>query len=479
MFRRKELYTCLLAAIALPAGAANIVIDPGTGFDDSTPSNTISDQQGNNPGATLGAMRLIVFQEAAAVWGGILNSNQTITVQVDFVNSIACAGSSAQLGHAGPTSTKENFGSGDPNIAYAIALAESLSGSNQNGGSAEITAEFNAKVDNDAGCLGGGGFYYGLDNNAPAGTTPIFATVLHEIGHGLGFVSYVTSNGSWLNGTMDPFSRELRDLQTGKDWENMSNAERQASQLNEPNLVWTGAQVTADRGKHLAAAPELKINAPAPVKTVDVNLGQQSTPIPANGLTRDVLDANATVPDNGLPGPADGCNQYTFSGDAFDDKIVLVDETSNCPVVIQVFIASDFEGAAGVMIAATGGTEPADVTGLLNGDINVPYVGITKAEADQLRGNIASANVTFQTSPTKYEGENQGLVKMYAPNPAEPGSSVSHWSSSATPDLLMEPSMGDLIFENVDLTAAAFKDIGWSVNIPGASLEVIYEDGFE
>jgi hypothetical protein len=39
--------------------------------------------------------------------------------------------------------------------------------------------------------------------------------------------------------------------------------------------------------------------------------------------------------------------------------------------------------------------------------------------------------------------------------------------------------LGALTFENVDLTAAAFRDIGWSVNIPGGVVEVIYKDGFE
>ncbi len=251
-----------------------------------------------------------------------------------------------------------------------------------------------------------------------------------------------------------------------------------ASQINEPNLVWRGAQVTADRAQFLGPATELKINAPAPVKTVEAVLGQQSTPIPALGLTRDVIDGNTFVSE--VTGTtSDGCNFYTFSNtpNAFNDEIILIDE-AGCPVVIQVDIMAS-EGAAGLMIAATSGSEPADVTGLLSTSITIPYIGITKAEADQLRSNAASANVTFQNSTTKLIGENQGMVKMYGPNPREPGSSVSHWSSTAAPDLLMEPSLGDLTYENVDLTAAAFKDIGWSVNIPGGMLEIIYEDGFE
>ena len=43
----------------------------------------------------------------------------------------------------------------------------------------------------------------------------------------------------------------------------------------------------------------------------------------------------------------------------------------------------------------------------------------------------------------------------------------------------MEPVLSGLDFAEVDLTAAAFKDIGWSVNIPGEKLEEIFTDGFE
>lgn len=107
------------------------------------------------------------------------------------------------------------------------------------------------------------------------------------------------------------------------------------------------------------------------------------------------------------------------------------------------------------------------------------YIGIEKAVADNLRANLGTANVTIDTSSTRFIGENDGKVKMYAPAIFDTGSSVSHWSRSASPNLLMEPVLGDLNFGDVDLTAAAFRDIGWSVNIPGEKLDEIFKDGFE
>jgi hypothetical protein len=56
-------------------------------------------------------------------------------------------------------------------------------------------------------------------------------------------------------------------------------------------------------------------------------------------------------------------------------------------------------------------------------------------------------------------------VKMFAPNPDQPGSSVSHWDVTAYPNLLMEPAINADLTTNVDLTYAAFRDIGWFAGV--------------
>jgi hypothetical protein len=50
---------------------------------------------------------------------------------------------------------------------------------------------------------------------------------------------------------------------------------------------------------------------------------------------------------------------------------------------------------------------------------------------------------------------------LYAPNPVEPGSSISHWDTSAHPNLLMEPNLSSDLQHNVDLTLPLLRDIGW------------------
>ena len=301
MTRRILSAVAMTLIFASQAWSATFVIQnndgAGEGFNDPSPP-TNANQKGNNPGTTLGELRMNVFQAAANVWGEILNSNVTITVGGSFDDSFFCSGNSATLGSAGATGSSASFSGSEPNIAYAIALAESLSDSNMNGSSVEISATFNSLLDSDPTCLGGGGFYYGLDDNAPLGTSALFPVVLHEIAHGLGFASLADVGGGTGNflsagGFPDSFSRELLDLDNAKSWDEMSNAERLASALNEPELVWEGTQVTADRDEYLNPLPELSINAPAPISgTFEVAPGQQSATIPDGGVTAGIVDGN-------------------------------------------------------------------------------------------------------------------------------------------------------------------------------------------
>lgn len=472
----KKLLTLVMTTIfATQTFAATFVIQnndgPNEGFNDPLePTNP--NQKGNNPGTTLGEMRLNVFQAAADVWGKILNSNITITVGGSFEEKF-CSESSATLGSAGATSSWANFAGMDANIAYPVALAESLTDSNLNDANVEIFASFNSLVDSEPTCLGGGGFYYGLDNNTPPGTSHLFPVVLHEIAHGLGFASLTDSGGGnfiGVGGFPDAFSRRLLDLDSGKSWDEMNNTERLASALSEPDLVWEGTQATADRAQHLGFAPELVINAPGGIAgTFEAVLGEEPDAlIPPGGVTAGVIDGDS------FGNSCAQINEASFSG-----KIILFDKSDSCGAAIPAFY-SDFQGAVGVIIAATSATGLPDVSGLIsNQDVTIPYIGVEKTVADNLRANLVTANLTINTSNSRFNGENQGKVKMYAPAIFQPGSSVSHWSRTASPNLLMEPVLGDLDFADVDLTAAAFRDIGWSVNIPGEELEEIFMDGFE
>ena len=69
--------------------------------------------------------------------------------------------------------------------------------------------------------------------------------------------------------------------------------------------------------------------------------------------------------------------------------------------------------------------------------------------------------------------DSSNRVLMYAPNPFEGGSSVSHYDRSASPNLLMEPNISSNLTHNVappsDLTLPLLRDMGWNSAVATAS----------
>jgi hypothetical protein len=72
-------------------------------------------------------------------------------------------------------------------------------------------------------------------------------------------------------------------------------------------------------------------------------------------------------------------------------------------------------------------------------------------------------------------------VLLYAPNPVDTGSSISHWDTSAFPHLLMEPSLASDLPHAVDLTLPLLQDIGWTSApvIPSAPRGNVQREGNE
>jgi hypothetical protein len=54
-----------------------------------------------------------------------------------------------------------------------------------------------------------------------------------------------------------------------------------------------------------------------------------------------------------------------------------------------------------------------------------------------------------------------GRVELYAPNPVSLGSSISHYGTSTSPNLLMEPFINTGLPLDLDLTRQQMRDIGW------------------
>src|SRR6267378_4274756 len=99
--------TLLLASVNAFAGATITIVNKnaaGVGFNDPTAAAPV----GGNPGTTVGAQRLYVFQYAANIWGSLLPSTVTINVRAQFT-ALTCSATSAVLGSAGPVTVHSDF----------------------------------------------------------------------------------------------------------------------------------------------------------------------------------------------------------------------------------------------------------------------------------------------------------------------------------------------------------------------------------
>jgi hypothetical protein len=453
----------LASFVASTADAANIVIQnnnaAGVGFNDPTPRAPV----GGNPGTTLGAQRLYIFQYAADIWSALLPSGVTIVVRAQFAAQ-TCTATSATLGSAGTTTIHRDF-SGAPFAGtwYNQALANKLFGSDLSAANPDINATFNLSID--AGCFGPGQvWYYGTDGNE--GTNiELLPVVLHEIGHGLGFQTFTNgSTGAYNSGFPSIADRFLYDNVNNLHWNENTAAQRAASTISIDKLSWDGAAVTKQAASFLGARPVMKINSPAgKAGTYAIQTATFGAPITAGGFT-----GNVVLADDGVAPNADGCTPLV-NGGAVSGNIVLIDR-GTCTFVAKAQ-AAQAAGATGLIVAnnvaaglpGMGGTDPS---------ITIPCVGISQADGNSIKANLgAGVNVTFILDPSLKAGaDNAGRALMYAPNPFASGSSVSHFDISLSPNALMEPAINNDLHTNLDLTPYMFRDIGW---FPTSSLSLV------
>ena len=434
-----------------PAHAATITIvnADGTneGFNDPTPASPV----GGNPGTTVGAQRLFVFQTAASIWGTLLKSNVVVRVNAQFGPLTPCDASSGVLGSAGPTTVHRDFpGAIISGAWYHQALANKLSGVDQ-AAQDDINANFNSSVGSPT-CLTPG-WYYGIDGNEGS-QIELLPVVLHEIGHGLGFST--TTNGQtglFLNSFPAVWDFFLFNPATGLHWNQMNSAQRAASATSCGNLVWDGPLTTSGAARLLGPKPNLHVNTPAPAAgDYEVGTASFGPPLSSTGVTADVVLAN-----DGVGVVTNACEPIV---NVVAGKIVLLDR-GGCTFTVKVKNAQN-AGAVGVIVAdSVAGCPPAGLGGS-DPTITIPAVRISQPDGVLLKANLVGMNATLIQDPAKKAGTHvSGRVKMYAPLPYAGGSSVSHWDVSAEPNLLMEPAINNSLSSDPDITVQLFGDIGW------------------
>jgi hypothetical protein len=489
---RAALLACVLAGASAAQAASTIIIssrDPaGVGFNDPTPVAPV----GGNPGLTLGQQRLNVYQYVANLWAAALDSPVPITVSAGW-EALNCTATSATLGSASSWNGWRDFPNAPKaNTWYPQALANKLAGVGQSlsdfygqpddgtgYGNVDIKTQFNVNLGK-PGCLDGSPFYLGLDGNAPAGQVNFVATLLHELGHGVGFSLFTTNSatGVQFDGRPSIWEGFMVDSTSGKLWTQMTNAERATSAINFRQLGWAGPNTQLAAPQVLAMGvtpvPALRIagpNAGATAGTKQFATAAFGPTLGTTAVVADVMPVVAQTTAAGLTGP--GCGPLTpLDTLAVRGRIALIDR-GVCGFAVKVKNAQN-AGAIGVLI----GNTSAGAFGTMGGadaTITIPSLMVTFADSNALKTATATrsrtaSGVTASLSAVPTGGLYVGTDGMnrpllYTPNPRVAGSSVSHWDTIATPNLLMEPNisadLGILLGPPKDLTLPLLKDLGW------------------
>jgi hypothetical protein len=321
-----------------------------------------------------------------------LDSVVPIRVNARF-QSLGCTASSGTLASTGATAWSYFTGGSGVylNTWYPIALINKLV-------EVDISAAYddvNLYINSDVGastCLGGSPFYLGIDGNSPTTSIHLLVVLLHEITHGLGFITRTSGiSGAMASSKPTVFDQFLLDKSTGRTWADTAetNAQRKASAINGTGtLVWNGPQVMADSVTLLTHPPQIRLT--SPTVTSFPALAAAFGPYPTS-LTKMVMPVSS-------PATGAACN-----------PLGAVDA-----------------GAVGVIIAnnVAGTISP----GGADSTITIPTVAITLADAATLRTYLATrtrttsnVTVTIGTDLNQYAGaDTLGRMYMYAPPPSPP-----------------------------------------------------------
>jgi hypothetical protein len=458
---RTFIYSAVAAATLALAGASTafaqgqiIIINnnaPGVGFNDPTPAAPV----GGNPGETLGQQRLNVFEHAANIWEAVLQPRTDILVQAQFVPLAPNV-----LGSAGATFVFNNFAGAEyPDTWYHSALADHLAGTDLNPGFADIVTNFSTNFV----------FYLGLDNNEGV-LVDLLPVVLHELGHGLGFANFANeAAGTLFQGGKDIYSQYTLDVTTNKVWNDMTDAERQASAINVRKVSWSGINTKKDVPDVLSPGePFVRINGATP-QILMLGTAAFGNPLTAAGVTGDVV-LSQDAADPAGPLTTDACSPLTNN---VAGKIALVDR-GTCAFTIKVKNAQD-AGAIAVLAADNVLASPPAGLGGADPTITIPSGRITLPDGNAIKALLTTqnVNVTMGLDLSILAGTDRvkGLMMVAALNPVAPGSSISHWDTAATRNQLMEPSINVDLTSSLtppeDLTSSQMTDIGWFSDADG------------
>ena len=247
----------------------------------------------------------------------------------------------------------------------------------------------------------------------------------------------------------------------------MTNAERLASATRFGRVVLDSAGVTS------ALPSVLSLGSPGVVVDSPVGIAGQyqfgtasfGPPIGSPNVAANVIAAVDASDAAGLA-TTDGCSPFANAG-AVAGKIALI-ERGTCGFAVKARNAA----AAGALAAviynnlANAAAAPPGMANDAGPAVPIPAVSLARADGLTILGQLGTGVfLQIGVDPTVRAGADAlGRARVYAPFPVVGGSSISHYDTVASRNLLMEPAINPDLTHNVkapsDLTYELLRDFG-------------------
>lgn len=464
------------ALVAAPVSADVLSVNYDDGGSFGFNENRSVQPVPGNPATTIGGQRRAVMEAAVAIWASRLDAALTARISAEF-DDLGC-GDRTTLGLGGPTWVGRDGSLPQQGINFPGPLVGALTGSGFSNADADINVTFNVRLD-DGDCVDGvNGYWYGLDPTvAPApGTFSFLELVLHEIGHGLGFVSLTDGESREffeIQGERRPdvMSEFIFDIDRNRNWRELTASERVSSAVAGTSLTFTGP-LTNERAAERLVPPGL-ITVSEPVSNLSrfqTHFHGQAPFLPLEGLSAPLrlpFSENPGAPvstwDSNL-----ACLPLT-NAESIAGNIALV-YRGECTFTSKVDNVTQ-AGAVGIIIVDN---RSPGAEGAINGDQfmsferppSIPVYSVTSTVGTLMRGGLGGGRIytlgyDLDQAP---RGTRQNLVNLYSDS-ENAGSSVSHFSNRMVPRSLMNPSLSNAANSgDLDIVADFMHDLGWPDN---------------
>lgn len=267
--------------------SSNCDVAPWT---DPTPATPI----GGNGGTTRGEQRRRALAEALVQLSAGLDSEVPITIRACWDNLTVSTSGGATLAAAGPNNfflddrslvfadgsselprsslpEKYSFYSAAPTARLAGTSACRVAGGDCNNVT-DMRIVFNKRI-GEAGVLNGAQFYLGFDRPPGPNLLDFVGVSVHELGHGLGFLSLVRNTdsasgpvGSKPLGRDDAYSRRMAALVDGelRPYVRLTDAQRAAALISGNGLLWVDPRALQSPFNP-DPPPGIRLHAPNPI----------------------------------------------------------------------------------------------------------------------------------------------------------------------------------------------------------------------